>query len=199
MIRVISQKPWYHRRYITFEGVCRSRLKWGDAKSESKHFCKELGLHHHVPFEFFNIKSCVIGLENVSVLGGVSGRMTIKTDADKRAIEISIEFNIYTDAYWMKERVLWSPGETQLRQILWRPNDGEVPTSLVATRKKKRSWRKQYVYWLQMGVLQNSSMAMFTNSQSLCVAQLGKSTFLDPLRFKFKVQKTSYDTMNSGV
>ena len=54
------------------------------------------------------------------VLSGVLGRDdnvdTIRIAAKKRAIEIGADFNVYTDssasAYWMEDRVLWSPGKS---------------------------------------------------------------------------------------
>ena len=46
---------------------------------------------------------------------------------------------------------------------------------------------EEMVHWLQTGVSQNSSVVVFTDSQSSCAALLRKSTGLDPLKFKFKV------------
>ena len=51
--------------------------------------------------------------------------------------------------------------------------------------KEKRAL-EVVVHWLQTGVGQNSSVAVFTDSQSLCVALLLKSTGLDPFRFNFR-------------
>ena len=45
---------------------------------------------------------------------------------------------------------------------------------------------EEAVNWLQTGVPQNSSVALFTDSQSLCVALIGKSTGLDSLRFNLR-------------
>ena len=48
-----------HPRRVAFKGVCRSRLKRRDAKSEAENvcnLCKEYGEHHHVPFVFFTVK-----------------------------------------------------------------------------------------------------------------------------------------------
>ena len=51
-------------------------------------------------------------------------------------------------------------------------------------------WIEEWVLWSpgkpQTGVPQNSLVAVFTDSQSLCAALLGKSTGLDPLRFNLK-------------
>ena len=40
---------------------------------------------------------------------------------------------------------------------------------------------EEAVHWLQTSVPHSSSVAVFTDSQSLCIALLGKSTGLDPL------------------
>ena len=45
---------------------------------------------------------------------------------------------------------------------------------------------EEAVHWLQTGVPQNSSVAVFTDSQSLCVALLRKSTGLDPFGFNLR-------------
>ena len=50
--------------------------------------------------------------------------------------------------------------------------------------EEKRALEEK-VHWLQTGVSQNSSVAVFTDSQSLCIALLGKSC-LDPLRFNLR-------------
>ena len=96
--------PEDHPRRVAFEGVCRSRLKRRDARSEAENLCKELGEHHRAPFQFFTVKPWEKGLGKVSVfpaLSGVSGRDdnvdTIRIAAEKRAIEIGADFNVYTD------------------------------------------------------------------------------------------------------
>ena len=48
--------PEDHPRRLSFELVCRSRLKRRDARSEAKILCLELGEHHHARFEFFTVK-----------------------------------------------------------------------------------------------------------------------------------------------
>ena len=85
-----------------FERVCRSRPKRRNARSEAEILCKELGEHHRAPFELFTIKPWEQGLGKVSVfpaLSGVSGRDdnvdTIRIAAEKRAIEIGADFNVY--------------------------------------------------------------------------------------------------------
>ena len=45
---------------------------------------------------------------------------------------------------------------------------------------------EEAVHWLQTDVPQNYSVAVFTDSQSLCAALLGKSTGLDPLKLNLK-------------
>ena len=52
--------------------------------------------------------------------------------------------------------------------------------------EEKKKSVEEAVHWLQKGVLQNSSVTVFTDSQFLCAALLGKSTGLDSLRFKIK-------------
>ena len=51
--------------------------------------------------------------------------------------------------------------------------------------KEKRAL-EEAVHWLQTGVPQNSSVAVFMDSESLCAALLIKSTCLNPHRFKLK-------------
>ena len=43
--------PEEHTRRIMFEGVCKSRFKRRDVKSEADNLCKELGEYHHGPFD----------------------------------------------------------------------------------------------------------------------------------------------------
>ena len=57
--------PEDHPRLIAFEGVCRSRLKQRDARSEAENLCKELVEHQRALFEFFNIKLWEKGLGKV--------------------------------------------------------------------------------------------------------------------------------------
>ena len=96
--------PEDHSRRVAFEGVCRFRLKRRDARSEAEDLYKELGKHDRAPFEVFTFKSWEKGLGKVSVLpalSGVSGMDdnvdTIRIVAEKRAIEIGADFNVYTD------------------------------------------------------------------------------------------------------
>ena len=55
--------PEDHPIRVAFEGVCMSRLKRRDARSEADNLCKELGEHHRAPFELFTIKPWEKGLE----------------------------------------------------------------------------------------------------------------------------------------
>ena len=58
---------------VVFEGFCKSRLKRRYAKSEAVNLCKELGEHHHAPFECFTVKPWEKGLRKVSVFSALSG------------------------------------------------------------------------------------------------------------------------------
>ena len=57
--------PEDHPRRVAFEGVCTSRLKRRDARSEAENFCKELGEHHCAPFQFFAVKPWEMGFVKV--------------------------------------------------------------------------------------------------------------------------------------
>ena len=59
--------PEDHPRRVAFEGVCRSRLKRRDARSESENICKKLGEHNRAYFDFFAVKPWEKGLGKVSV------------------------------------------------------------------------------------------------------------------------------------
>ena len=59
--------PEDHPRRVAFKGVCRSRLKRRDARSEAENLCRELGEHHRAPFQFFTVKPWGKGLGKVSV------------------------------------------------------------------------------------------------------------------------------------
>ena len=73
----------------------------------------------------FSIKPWERGHGKIFVFTALSGVLrrddnvdTIKIAEEKRIIEIGADFNVYTDdsamaVYWMEERVLWSPAETQ--------------------------------------------------------------------------------------
>ena len=103
---------------------------------------------------------------------------TIRIAAEKLAIEIGADFNVYIDDSASGGLMDGGAGvmvtkETQLRLGLWRPYDGEVLASLVPMRKKRVL--EEAVLWLQMGVPQKTLVAVFTDSQSLCVALPGKS------------------------
>ena len=81
----------------------------------------------------------------------------------------------------MEERVLWSPGENPTSPRLVKTIRRRGARFTCSYEEEKRAL-EEAVHWLQTGVPQNSSVAVFTNSQSL----LGKGTGLDPLRFNFK-------------
>ena len=91
-----------------FKEVCRLRLKQRDARSEAENLCKKLGEHQRAPFDIFTVKPWKKGLGKVFVFPGLSGVLgrddnvnTIKIAAEKRAIEIGADFNVY----WMEELV----------------------------------------------------------------------------------------------
>ena len=127
-------------------------------------------------------------------MSGVSGRDdkvdTIRIAGEKRAIEIGANFNVYTD-----DSVSRSLLDGEAGVLVTRVN----PTSPKVVKKlrrrgarftcsyEKENWAlEEAVHWLQTGVQQNSSVAVFTDSQSVCAALLGKSTGLDPFRFNTK-------------
>ena len=80
-------------------------------------------------------------------MGGVSGRDdnvdTFRIAAEKRAIEIGADFNVYTHGSASGGLMDGGTGVvvTQFRLRLY---DGEVPASLVPMRKKRGFWRKRY-------------------------------------------------------
>ena len=61
-----------HPRRIAFDGVCRSRLRRRDARSEAENLSKELADQHRAPFEFFTVKPREKGLGKVSVFPALS-------------------------------------------------------------------------------------------------------------------------------
>ena len=65
--------------------------------------------------------------------------------------------------------MLWSPGETQLREDHTRRG-----ARFTCSYYEEKRALEEAVHWLQTDVPQNSSVAVFTDSQSLCAAQLGK-------------------------
>ena len=117
-------------------------------------------------------------------LSGVSGRDdtmdTIRIDAEKRVIEIVADFNVYTDGS-ASGGLLGGGGGVV---ITW--GYPILPKIVKTIRRRGARFTCSYeeekraleeaVHWLQTGVQQNSSVAVFTDSQSLCVALLGKST-----------------------
>ena len=62
-------------------------------------------------------------------------------------------------------------------------------TLLICSYNEKKRALEEAVHWLQTGVLRKSSVEVFTDSQSLCAALLGKSTSQDPLKFELKALK----------
>ena len=75
---------------------------------------------------------------------------TIKITAEKRAIEIIADFNVYFDGSPFSGLLDGGAGVVvtrgnQFRLRLLRPYDGEVPaSSLVSMRKKRGFWMKWY-------------------------------------------------------
>ena len=125
-------------------------------------------------------------------MSGVSGRDdnvdTIKIAAETRAIEIGADFNVYTTSSEFGGLLDGGAGIVVTRE---NPSSCEVVKTIRRKgahltcfyEKKKEGPGGSGVL---TGVRQNSSMAVFTDSQSLCADLIGKSTGLDPLRLKLK-------------
>ena len=137
------------------------------------------------------------GLGKVSVfpaLSGVSGRDdnvdTIRIAAEKRAIEIGADFNVYTDGSASGGLIDGGAGVVVTRGNPTSPRVVKTirrrGAHLTCSYEEEKRALEEAVHWLQTGVPQNSSVAVFTDSQSLCIALLGKSTGLDPLRFNLR-------------
>ena len=107
---------------------------------------------------------------------------TIRIAAEKRAMEIGADFNVYTDD-------LLDGGESVVVTEGYPTSPKVVKTILQKCARFTCSYEEEkraLEEAVQTGVPQNSSVAVFTDSQCLCAALLGKSTGLEPLRFKLK-------------
>ena len=121
-------------------------------------------------------------------MSGVSGRDDIiKIAAEKRNIEIGADFNVYTDGSASDglldggAGVVVTRGNLTSRKVVKTIRQRGAPFSCSYEEEKRAL--EEAVHWLQTDVPQNSSVTVFTYSQPLCAALLGKSTGLYPLRF----------------
>ena len=73
-----------------------------------------------------------------------------------------------------------NPTSSEVVKIWW------TGTCFTCSYEEEKRALEKAVHWLQTGVPQNSSVAVFTDSQSLCAALLGKFRGLDPHIFKLK-------------
>ena len=133
--------PEDHQRRVAFEGVCRSRLKRRGLKQ--KIFVKNQ-VNTIVPiWNFLLFNHGKKGLGKFSIFPAYREGTTMQTQLEQlqrnQPLKLVLTLMSTPTAYCMEERVLWSPGESQL---LLRLYNGEVPFSLVCTRKE--TWRKRY-------------------------------------------------------
>ena len=104
--------------------------------------------------------------------------------AETRAIEIAV-FNVYTDGSASGGVMDGRAGVVVTRG----PNSPKVVKTIrrrgahftCSCEEEKRAL-EEAIHWLKTGVPQNSSVVVFSDSQSLSAALLGKSTCLDPPR-----------------
>ena len=133
------------------------------------------GEHHRAPFDFYTVKPWINGLGKVSVfpsLSGVSGRDdnvdTVKISAEKRTIAIGADFNIYTDGSASGGLIDGGAGVVVTRGNPTSPRVVKTirrrGASFTCSYEEEKRALEEAVHWLQTGVPQNSSVAMFTDS-----------------------------------
>ena len=100
---------------------------------------------------------------------------TIKIAAEKRAIGIGADFNFYTDGLMDGGAgVVFTRGNPTFSKVV--KTIRRRGARFTCSYEEEKRALEEAVPWLQTGVSQTSSVAVFTDFKSLCAALLGKST-----------------------
>ena len=145
------------------------------------------------PLNFFAVRPWDRGLSHCTVsstLPGITGRQdsvaTIQSAALRRTRELNAQYNIYTDGSASAGTtnggagVVITTGDPAAPNVVTTLQDRGA--ALTCSYEEERRAMQLAVDWINQHLDQSTSVAIFTDSQSLCMALLGSSPDLDSLR-----------------
>ena len=189
--------PADHPRHRAFTTSVHRRLsKRKDARSVGEEITSQipsLSSHHRTPLGFFEVPPWEKGLGESEVfpqLKGVKDKHEdlniIQAQALKRALEIGATYNLYTDGSASGGTERGGAGVVVTRGD---PNDPTVVATLIekgspltSSYEEERRAMELAVGWVESHLGPSQSAAVFTDSQSLCMALAGPTPGLDLLR-----------------
>ena len=192
--------PKDHPRSLAFSESAPSRLssKQGarlkaELLSSSLPSLSPLSQNPRTPFTFFSVRPWDRGLSRCTVspsLPGITGRQdsipNILSAALRRTRELNAQYNIYTDGSASAGTINGGAG------VVITTGDPAAPdvvdtlydrgAALTCSYEEERRAMQLAVDWINQHLVQSTSAAIYTDSQSLCMALLGSSPDLDTLR-----------------
>ena len=186
--------PTDHPRRLAFQTTCRKRLKRKSAREKAEEWSHSFDCHQRSPLSYFSLRPWERGLSRGEVhpyLPGVDTKSSIPPEeigaiATRRARELCSQYNIYTDGSASNGTTKGGAG------VVVTSGDAEQPTIVANLQQRGAAITCSYdeelramqmaVDWSNNNVPDNSSVTVFTDSQSLCIALKGTSPAVDRLR-----------------
>jgi ribonuclease HI len=195
--------PANHPRRKALDDVAPQRLKsrGRDFRQSSERWSKDCGLNKtsRRPLNYFNVRPWEKGLPSDIVfchLEGVSGKGDIPEKIQKAALSrahaINAEYNIYTDGSASAGMIKGGAGAVV--------TTGDQLNPVVVTKLLKRGAPLTSSYdeelramqmsldWIDQHLDASKSVAIFTDSQSLCMALVGDGVALDHIRSRLNAR-----------